>query len=232
MSVFITTFDVNQMFKDFKKILKLIDKSKLKEEQKDLVHSLLDLKHPRFEYHKMDISWKDMLLSFDNVVPNTATEEEKEDYRKFLESLAKGKSDRIKKEEAKENGYSEETAYEIRKMEIRNKQRFVIFKMGTNEILDDASGYGYSTKEKAQKSAWYKFKGGKEMIEQASEWWKKQSRLSNKVLLFIKKHNLENFDDAKTDHYTRTIKYIRKKCEKLKIEGFKDSYLKSLRKLM
>jgi hypothetical protein len=42
--------------------------------------------------------------------------------------------------------------------------RYIIVKKGTNEVLDDAQGYGYKSVESASKAAWYKYKGGKEKI--------------------------------------------------------------------
>ncbi len=39
--------------------------------------------------------------------------------------------------------------------------RFVISDASTGNVLDDAQGYGYTAKHKAEKAAWYTFKGGK-----------------------------------------------------------------------
>ena len=39
--------------------------------------------------------------------------------------------------------------------------RFIVSDPATDAILDDAQGYGYTSREKAAKAAWYKFKGGK-----------------------------------------------------------------------
>jgi len=46
-----------------------------------------------------------------------------------------------------------------------NKARFVIAD-DNGKIIDDAQGYGYKTKQNACKALWYKFKGGKEKIEE------------------------------------------------------------------
>jgi hypothetical protein len=35
----------------------------------------------------------------------------------------------------------------------------------SGEIVDDAQGYGYKDRQKAQKAIWYKFKGGKKSID-------------------------------------------------------------------
>jgi hypothetical protein len=44
------------------------------------------------------------------------------------------------------------------------KDRFVIMS-NDGVILDDAQGYGYTTREKASKAAWWKFKGGKKKAD-------------------------------------------------------------------
>lgn len=230
MPVFITTFNVKQLFEDFKKILKIIDKSKLKDKQKDLIHSLLDLNHPRYMYHKNDISWKDMLLNFKEIIPNVAKPEEIEAYQKFLEGLVLEKHEEDHKTDIPK--YTQKVFYEIKQVNIRQCPRFVIVKYGTDEILDDAQGFGYSTKTKAIKAAWYMFRGGRETIKEAKMWWRRNKNLVNKVALFINKKDLENFDNSKSKDFTRTVKYIRKKCEKMEISGFKESYLKVLRQLM
>jgi hypothetical protein len=49
-------------------------------------------------------------------------------------------------------------AYEIIR---RADGRFVIADSTTGNVMDDAQGYGYTAKQKAEKAAWYKFKGGK-----------------------------------------------------------------------
>ena len=51
----------------------------------------------------------------------------------------------------------------------RSDGRFVISNPITGKILDDAQGYGYTTKPKAEKAAWYKFKGGKSKLEAAEK---------------------------------------------------------------
>lgn len=188
MPAFITTFNVKQLFEDFKKILKIIDKSKLKDKQKDFIHSLLDLNHPRYMYHKNDISWKDMLLNFKEVIPNLAKPEEIEAYQKFLEGLVLEKHEEEHKTDIPDD--SQKVFYEIKQVNIRQCPRFVIVKYGTDEILDDAQGFGYSTKTKAIKAAWYMFRGGREAIKEAKMWWRKNKNLINKVALFINKKKI------------------------------------------
>ena len=54
-------------------------------------------------------------------------------------------------------------------MVVRGPQRdrFIIVDPDTGEVLDDAQGYGYKNAQKAEKAAWYKFKGGKEKLDAA-----------------------------------------------------------------
>lgn len=44
-------------------------------------------------------------------------------------------------------------------------QRFMIIDDATGEVVDDAQGYGYTTRQKAHKAFWYKFQGGKEKMK-------------------------------------------------------------------
>ena len=43
----------------------------------------------------------------------------------------------------------------------REDGRYVIAHAETFEVLDTAQGYGYTTRQKAEKAAWYQFNGGK-----------------------------------------------------------------------
>jgi len=51
-------------------------------------------------------------------------------------------------------------------------QRFIIVD-DDGKLLDDAQGYGYKSKQKAIKAMWYKFKGGKQKINQKQQERKK-----------------------------------------------------------
>lgn len=59
--------------------------------------------------------------------------------------------------------------------------RFVITDTNNN-IIDDAQGYGYKTKQTAEKALWYKFKGGREKIK----------RKEHQIKLAIRNHNKTN----------------------------------------
>lgn len=67
--------------------------------------------------------------------------------------------------------------------EYQSEIRFMIVDENDN-ILDDAQGYYYKTKEKATKAAWWKFKDGKNV----------QSILNKEIkLLLIENPTLKNF---------------------------------------
>ena len=58
------------------------------------------------------------------------------------------------------------------KVEYWKEGRYVIIDEITGEILDDAQGYGYKDKQKATKAMWWKFKGGKEKIDNEKKLFK------------------------------------------------------------
>ncbi len=70
----------------------------------------------------------------------------------------------------------EEKDYKIVKFK---NNRFAISDLDGN-IIDDAQGYGYTSKQKAHKAMWYKFKGGKqkiqEKIDKAKSWINKTNK--------------------------------------------------------
>jgi hypothetical protein len=54
-----------------------------------------------------------------------------------------------------------------------------------DKIIDDAQGYGYKTFDKAKKALWYKYKGGKEKINneklEAEKFWKNNTKKYTKI---------------------------------------------------
>lgn len=60
---------------------------------------------------------------------------------------------------------------------VQKDDRFIIVDKNNN-IIDDAQGYGYKTKEIAAKALWWKFKGGKEAVDNSErkfQTWLKSS---------------------------------------------------------
>lgn len=78
--------------------------------------------------------------------------------------------------------------------------RFIVSDPATDAILDDAQGYGYTSREKAAKAAWYKFKGGKSRLDAARKdavrFWRANETFAEKLAdleLYDVKHYA--FDD-------------------------------------
>ena len=65
------------------------------------------------------------------------------------------------------------------------KGRFLICEPETGKVLDDAQGYGFTTKQKAEKAAWYKFKGGKANLnatkQEATRFWRNHRNFATTV---------------------------------------------------
>lgn len=61
--------------------------------------------------------------------------------------------------------------------------RYIVVSVSTNKIIDDAQGYGYKTKQGAEKAMWYKFKDGKSKIDIAKKdanlFWKYNSEIKD-----------------------------------------------------
>lgn len=53
------------------------------------------------------------------------------------------------------------------------------------KVVDDAQGYGYTSKQKAAKAMWWKFKGGKDAGNKNVAWWKKHRDLYDCVTEFM-----------------------------------------------
>ena len=62
--------------------------------------------------------------------------------------------------------------------------RFVICSP-SGDVLDDAQGWGYTSKQKAVKAAWYKFDGGKKKVDEskrkAEEFWRSNKEFARSV---------------------------------------------------
>jgi hypothetical protein len=67
----------------------------------------------------------------------------------------------------------------------RSDGRFIISDPATGAILDNAQGYGYTSKDKAAKAAWYKFKGGKTRMnaarKEAVQFWRSNKLFAEKL---------------------------------------------------
>lgn len=69
--------------------------------------------------------------------------------------------------------------------------RYVIVSTSTNKVIDDAQGYGYKTKQNAEKAMWYKFNGGKSKLnvvkQSALSFWKSNTTIKDDLenIMFI-----------------------------------------------
>jgi len=95
------------------------------------------------------------------------------------------------------------------------KGRFVIINKNTKDVIDDAQGYGYKTKEGANKCLWYLFKGGKDTIENQKNLylkWKQENKEMYKRIddiLFI------NFDEQEHEEMIDIIVRVEKEFDKI-----------------
>lgn len=89
--------------------------------------------------------------------------------------------------------------------------------------LDDASGYGYKTKQNALKAGWYKFQGGKNKINDIKAWWKQQKAFSNRLNRFQE----DNFKEIAYDQINFEEEAIRI-AQEMNVEGFEVKFLKYL----
>jgi hypothetical protein len=75
-----------------------------------------------------------------------------------------------------------ERQYVIR---ARGDGRFIIADPATGQALDDANGHGYTSREKAARAAWYKFKGGKAKLDvakgEADRFWRANKAFAKKL---------------------------------------------------
>lgn len=63
-------------------------------------------------------------------------------------------------------------------------------------VIDDAQGHGYKTEQKAHRAAYYKFKGGKEKIEEAVAFWKANPVFAKQMSDFLLANFKEKLSDA------------------------------------
>jgi len=59
--------------------------------------------------------------------------------------------------------------------------RYIIIDKKTGEIIDDAQGYGYRSKQKAYRALSYKYRGGKEKLSKYETFWKKNKKIAKHI---------------------------------------------------
>lgn len=83
----------------------------------------------------------------------------------------------------------------------KRKDRFVIAD-DNGEVIDDANGYGYKTKESARKAMWYKFKGGEEETKRKNKEKKEFFQKHRGLNKFLHNIQLNNFKEISRGEVT------------------------------
>lgn len=118
---------------------------------------------------------------------------------------------------------------ETRSYEVirRDDGRYVITNAATQEVIDNANGYGYKTRQTAEKAAWYKFKGGKT----------KKDAEKREATAFWRQHT--DFGKAVQEYYETWFKAIaygetdpgadlQALAQEMGVEGFKKAFVEYL----
>lgn len=95
---------------------------------------------------------------------------------------------------------------EIRTVQINDEPRFAIADARTGEILDDAQGYGYKSRQKAH-AAWGWKNRSPEKIEKEKRilaWYRKNKKFSNALNAFLL-DTLKDNEKISDDEIIRTI---------------------------
>ena len=106
-----------------------------------------------------------------------------------------------------------------------NGNRFAIAD-DAGKVVDDAQGYGYTSKQKAAKAMWWKFKGGKSAGNENVTWWKKHRDLYDRVTEFIEINFKEIYRGKLTED--DVFGY----CEKIAKEELNTEFPKKMFKFM
>lgn len=113
------------------------------------------------------------------------------------------------------------TQYDIIEKIFYTETRYVIIDKDTQDIVDDCSGYGFKTRETAQRSLWYRFQGGKEVIQGYKDWWKQHPEFNKSVVKFM----FDNRRDIQGG-YINVPEKITELAQGMNVEGFKPVLLK------
>lgn len=92
-----------------------------------------------------------------------------------------------------------------------------------NKLLDDAGGYGYKTKQNAIKVGWYKFRGGRNKIDDIKSWWEKNKAFARRLNGFQE----DNFKEIAYDQINFEEESV-KIAKEMDVDGFEVKFLKYL----
>ncbi len=67
---------------------------------------------------------------------------------------------------------------QIKEVVKENEKRFIMIDENTGEVIDDAQGYGYKTKQKAYSAYNYKYGGGKDRHSEYKKFWRERKDIA------------------------------------------------------
>jgi hypothetical protein len=106
----------------------------------------------------------------------------------------------------------------------RHDGRFIIADAETQEVLDNAQGHGYKTRQNAEKAAWYKFKGGKAKQDAerqaARAFWRQYPAFAKAVSTYYE-WNVQEIARGETDPKADLATL----ADEMGVDGFRDAYV-------
>lgn len=63
--------------------------------------------------------------------------------------------------------------------------RFIVVQKNTNKVINDANGYGFTSKKKAKAAMAFLLNGGKERKAKIKAWWNQHENFAKDVELII-----------------------------------------------
>lgn len=113
------------------------------------------------------------------------------------------------------------TDYKIIETVLHVEKRFVIVDSNTLDVVDNCLGFGFKTMESAKRALWYRFQGGKEVIQGYKDWWKQHPEFNKSIVKFM----FDNRRDIQGG-YINVPEKITELAQGMNIEGFKPVLLK------
>lgn len=109
----------------------------------------------------------------------------------------------------------------------RDDGRYVITNAETHEVIDNANGYGYKTRQNAEKAAWYKFKGGKAKKDaekrEATAFWRQHKDFGTAIQEYC-----ETWFKEIARGETEPDADMAQLAQEMGVEGFKKQYVEYL----
>lgn len=109
----------------------------------------------------------------------------------------------------------------------RDDGRYVLTKAETCEVIDNTNGYGYKTRQNAEKAASYKFKGGKAKKDaeqrEATAFWRQDKDFGSATQEYYQT-GLKEISRGETDPDADLVQL----AQEMGVEGFKKPYVEYL----